>query len=183
VCWLWHPFAQCLLLSSCDAHAACRSGPYCAIVYSDTSIDDPAVMPLYYGLWFFATATANHSVIYSVNVKTTNPYVRAWHVRDAGGVERVVILHKDPSNNAVPPTTAEVTVVPVTPLQSPAVAVTLSAGSAGLGSQKGLSFGGLTFDGTQVSFLFSPRCVVRSLLIACAFCITGWCANGSLGPN
>jgi hypothetical protein len=136
-------------------------------------------MPLYYGLWAFATATANSSIILAADVKSTNPFIKAWHVRDSNGFERVVVLHKDPANNAVPPTTADVTIVPSTSnkartglwvsstvnslpthfvcvflrafrvWQMPASIVSLSPGPQGLASKAGLSFGGLTFDGSQ----------------------------------
>lgn len=127
----------------------CPGGPYCAIAYADTSIDDPLVNPLYYGLWAFSSASANNSVIYKADMKSTNPFIKAWYVRDDNGAERVVLLHKDPINNAVPPSSAVVTVIPAASKNLPATAVTLSSGPEGLAAKNGLNFGGLTFDGTQ----------------------------------
>ena len=46
-------------------------GPYCAIAYANTSVDEPAVMPLYYGIWAFTFASANASVIYEVDVQAS----------------------------------------------------------------------------------------------------------------
>lgn len=128
----------------------CPNGPYCAIVYADITVDDPKVMPLFYGIWAFTTATANASVIHDATVKSNNPFIKAWHVIDKNSAERVVLLHKDPSKNAVPPTSADVTIIPSSPpKKSPASAVFLTPGADGLASHDGLTFGGLTFDNTS----------------------------------
>ena len=99
-------------------------------------------MPLYYGIWAFTVASANSSVIHEASIQvcestgseacflaceqsapalqSSNPFIKAWHVVDQHGAERVVLLHKDPKNNAVPADVADVTIVPV-PASSSAV--------------------------------------------------------------
>lgn len=89
-----------------------QGNPYAAIMYPDTTNDTPRVLPLYYGLWAFSAATANHSVLHKVQLTTTNPFVKAYAVRadDGNGAWRVVLLHKDPSSTS--PASATVTIVP-----------------------------------------------------------------------
>lgn len=130
----------------------CTGGAYTAIAYEDKTADVPTVNPLYYGIWAFTVATQKDSVVYNASItSTTNPYVKVWSTQDASGIWRVTVIHKDV--NATSP--AQVTIAP--PASSPAAAavqfgaaslVRLAPSSGSVFSTNGLSFGGLTFDGT-----------------------------------
>lgn len=54
----------------------------------------PEVKPLYYALLFFAEATAHHSHLLPVNVRTDNN-VRIYAMEDQNGVVRLAILNKE----------------------------------------------------------------------------------------
>lgn len=57
--------------------------------------------------FLFDASAAFHSA-----AQSNNPFIKAWHTIDENAAERVVLLHKDPAQNAVPPTSADVTVIP-----------------------------------------------------------------------
>jgi hypothetical protein len=125
----------------------CPTGAYTAIAYEDSSSDTPTVNPLYYGLWAFASATTNGATIHNVSVTGSPINVKVWPVRDAHGAWRVTVLHKDVArtNNA----TVTVTLPAGTPVgPSGATLVRLAPASGSAFATKGLSFGGLTFDGS-----------------------------------
>jgi hypothetical protein len=125
----------------------CTGGAYTAIGY-DTSAgapDTPKVNALFYGMWVLATATRKGATMLSATVTSSNPLVRVWAMMDSDGKTRVVIIHKD--GNATAPAT--VTVTPASgPASGSAILARLAPSSGGLFTKSGISFGGLTFDGS-----------------------------------
>ena len=68
---------------------------YTAIEYPDLAADRAAVRPLFYGMWAFATATAQQTTLMQANISSTSPLLKAYALRDANGQWRAVLLHKD----------------------------------------------------------------------------------------
>jgi hypothetical protein len=116
---------------------------YCALTFGLTSSGGinyytlQRVNPLYYGLLFFHTATANHASLLPVTFQS-QANIKIWATIDQSGTEHVAIINKDEAFAGT-------------------VAVTLSGyGPAnvqrlvapGYGSTVGVSFGGQTFDGS-----------------------------------
>lgn len=120
-------------------------GAYSPIWYNDTAVDIPYVMPLYYGMWAFTVATAHNAIIMASKITTTNGQIKAWSVQDGTGAWRVTLLHKDLYATAP----AAVTVVPQAALTQPAVLVRMAPSSGQMTATSGISFGGITFDGSQ----------------------------------
>lgn len=119
---------------------------YTPLAYANASDPNcpPDVRPLYYGMWAFAAATANNSRIVRTEVlSTTNPALVTWATQDAHKIWRVSILYKD--ENATAP--ASIAIFPQTAFTHCfATLYTLQAPS--MAAQSGLSFAGLTFDGS-----------------------------------
>jgi hypothetical protein len=119
----------------------CEQGAYTAIAYG--SDDTPDVRPLFYGMWIFTSAISNSAGLVSSQVVSSNPLVKAWCVKDASGKYRVTVIHKD-----------------IDSMDSAHVKISAIATSGWAGhvrrftstdgpfAKKGLSFGGLTFDGS-----------------------------------
>lgn len=105
---------------------------------------------MFYGLWAFAAATANDSVVIDVDtLASTSTYLKAWAVTDATGASRVVLLHKDPAPGA--PTNATITVMPPSPLTGAATLTRLLPNDpAGIRANASapITWGGRTFRGT-----------------------------------
>jgi hypothetical protein len=87
-------------------------------------------------------------VLHEAAVKTSNPLIKGWALRDSAGAWRVVLLHKDPSPDA--PSSATVTVVPPVALSGAATVTRLSGGPRGINATDtdAITFGGLTYLGT-----------------------------------
>ena len=68
----------------------------------------PDVRPLYYAALAMAEASANSSALVAADVQSSNALIKAHALRDARGVWRVVVVHKDPAAEAA----AAVTVTP-----------------------------------------------------------------------
>lgn len=120
------------------------AGAYTAIAYKSRASSVPDVRPLYYAIWAVATAVAGDARLMNASVVSSNPGVRAWALRAAGGTWRVVLLHKD--SNATAP--ASVVVRPAAACGSTASVTRLTAGGGGITAKYGISFGGQTFDGS-----------------------------------
>ena len=105
------------------------------------------VLPIYYGLRFFALATANHSTIYRVNITdSSNAHVKVYSLITKRGDVHVVLLHKDASTmqDAV---VALRLAIPVAFSALPyASVVRLTAPSAS--SVHGVRLAGQTYDGS-----------------------------------
>lgn len=84
-------------LSSFEFHMADAGNTnfYSPIMWNKKSPGPPMVKPLYYGMLFFARATANYSRIIKLNVSSTDPHVKVWGVRDHYHQLRIVVLHKN----------------------------------------------------------------------------------------
>ncbi len=106
------------------------------------------VMPIYYGLRFFALATANHSTVYRVNhTASNNPHVKVYALISRHGNVQLVIIHKDATATHDALVTLKVA-LPVAFTQLPYARVTrLSAPSAS--SVDGVRLGGQTYDGSE----------------------------------
>lgn len=65
--------------------SSCRCNPYLA-----------QVQPIYYGMLFFAKATANVKAIRQVSTHSLDPSISIWAVHVNDGSTRVVIIDKDP---------------------------------------------------------------------------------------
>jgi hypothetical protein len=119
----------------------CEQGAYTAIAYG--SDDTPDVRPLFYGMWIFTSAISNNAGLVSSQVYSSNPLVKAWCVKDVNGKYRVTVIHKDIDST----TTAHVKISSIA-TSSWAGKVRRYIPSNGFFSSNGLSFGGLTFDGS-----------------------------------
>ena len=119
----------------------CPTGAYTAIAYENNSTDTPDVRPLFYGMWVFTTAISNHAELISAQVESSNPLIKAWCVRDASGKYRVTVIHKD-----IDATSSAHVKIAALSTASGRVLRYLSA--MGPFAKTGLSFGGLTFDGS-----------------------------------
>lgn len=127
----------------------CPEGAYTAIAYPNINSNVPDVRPLYYGMWAFTVATAHHATLQGWTINhSTNTMVKTWPTLDSRGTWRVVILHKDANATAA----ASVTVrpPPAVSVASNATLVRLAPASGGVHAKYGITFGGLTFDGSQV---------------------------------
>ena len=123
-------------------------GAYSTIIFPSGSDDVAQVQPLFYGLWAFATATANSAEIRAVTtVHNSNAFIKAWSVTDRLGETRVVVLHKDPAASA----NATITISPLGPLNGQATLVRGLPGARGIAStwSDAISFGGLSFASTS----------------------------------
>jgi hypothetical protein len=117
----------------------CPQGAYTAIAYE--SDDTPDVRPLFYGMWIFTSAIANNARLVSSQIDSSNPLIRAWCVKDASGKYRVAVIHKD--INASTSAHAKISALSTTSSH-----VRRYISSEGPFAKKGLTFGGLTFDGS-----------------------------------
>jgi len=129
-----------------------HGGPHNAYSPVQTHVPslEPIVMPVFYGMWAAAAATANLSVHLAVNFTAPSPLVRAYALRETGAQKRarVVIIHKDFRGE-----NTQVVVTPPSGLAAPnATLVRLHGGS--VGESFNITFGGLTFDGQRDG---SPR--------------------------
>ncbi len=141
----------------------CEGGAYTAIAYNNSAADSADVRPLYYGMLAFTAATAHDSVIHNTTVtSSTNTFVKVWAARDGVGTWRLTAIHKDP--NATAPAAVTVT-LPAAAADADADAavagagrlrsraptgtlVRLLPGAEGVFATHGVSWGGLTFDGS-----------------------------------
>ncbi len=112
----------------------------------------PLVTPLFYGLAAFTAATAHDARLVRVS-NVTSPagvavaFVKCWAVVDALGSARVVLVNKDV--NAAAPVNGRITVRDGTGgMTGDARVAALLPGAAGLASTSGITFAGLSFDGT-----------------------------------
>jgi len=124
--------------------------PYSPIGYEDFGADAPVVRPLFYALWAFAAATRGRAAVLDAAVVAAPPsaggYVVAWALEAPGPRgTRVVVVHK--FGGATAP--CAVDVVPRSRLAGHATLVRLVVAAGGVGALDGVSFGGLTFDGSQ----------------------------------
>ena len=106
----------------------------------------PDVRPLYYGMLAATYATANASAPWAATVQSTNALIKAHALRDARGVTRVVVTHKDLAASVA----AAVTVDPGAAAASAAGGALyrlVVAGNDAL-AKTGVSFAGQTFDGS-----------------------------------
>lgn len=115
-------------------------------MYHNTSEDVPYVQPLYYGLWAFNTFIANRAQLYSVSVASTNNYIKVWYSVADDGTGRVMVIHKDMA--ATVPADVTINLPSSLRLSSPATLLRLTPGPAGVYANDGLSFAGLTYDGS-----------------------------------
>jgi len=124
----------------------CQKGAYTAIAYPDSTTDTPAVMPLYYGMWAFTSATTRNSKIYTTNVKSSNDLIKVWVTRDSVGTWHATAIHKDVNQ------TSDATVTVIFPSgtvnKSIGSLVRLAPNNGNPYSSNGITFGGLTFDGS-----------------------------------
>ena len=124
-------------------------GPYATIAWGDVATDVATVRPLFYGQLVFSTAVAGDAELQRVTtVHTTNAFIKAWAVRTAAGLWRVVLIHKDPAAGL---SNATVTIVPAGgALAGDATLVRALPGAAGLESSAtdAISFGGLSWATT-----------------------------------
>jgi len=106
----------------------------------------PDVRPLFYGMWAATYATAKASAPWAAKVQSSNPLIKAHALRDAAGVTRVVVTHKDLA--ASDP--ASVTVDPGAAGASAAGGALFRLVVAGndATAKTGVSFAGQTFDGS-----------------------------------
>jgi len=120
------------------------SGYYTAIAY--TSEDDPIpdVRPLYYGLWVFSEIAKLDAKLLQVDVKSTNSLVKVWAVKNSKDVVTVVAIHKD----LMAKQSARVEIKSVHKLTGDAQLSVLKA-STGAYAEHGISYAGLTFDGSK----------------------------------
>ena len=100
----------------------------------------PDVRPLFYGMWAFATATANGSSILEAAVSSSNPLIKAWALRSPSGYS-VLCIHKDPA--AAGSARVAVTMPPGIPARE-ALLARLVAPS--VTAPYGVTFAGQTFD-------------------------------------
>ena len=119
---------------------------YPPIVWQDSEDDTPTVQPEFYALLFFALATSSDSQLVQFAVTdSSNDRVRVWPTVSDSGVIKVVVLHKD--LNATLP--ASVVLDLSSSLTAPypvAELIRLTCDSPY--ATYGISFAGLTYDGT-----------------------------------
>ena len=138
-------------------------GAYSSIVFPSGSDDVAQVQPMFYGLWAFATATANSAEIRAVTTEhNSNAFIKCWSATDRSGETRVVVLHKDPDAS----TNASITIAPLGRLSGQASLVRGLPGAEGISStwSDAISFGGQSFasssngepTGTPTSEKLSP---------------------------
>lgn len=125
-------------------------------VYSPINVVPPSlvpiVKPLFYGIWAMTVASANHSRLMACSVTSSNPLVKVWALAEQTGTRatRVVIIHKDA--NATGPAAVSITPAAGQPRGrgtdiAPARLVRLTAPR--VTDSHGVTFGGLSFDGTE----------------------------------
>ena len=103
---------------------------------------------MYYGMWVFNTFVANSSKLLTTNtVSTTNSYVKVWSAISATGQRSVLVIHKD--MNATSSATVTIQLPAGMVLRGTASLTRVTPGAEGVYSNTGISFGGLTFDGTS----------------------------------
>jgi len=120
------------------------TGPYTAIAYKSVNDLIPEVRPLYYGLWAFSDICKNEARILEMTLDSPNNLIKAWAVQNNKGITTVVVIHKD--INATQP--AVVTITPGKKLTGDAQ-LSLLKSSTDVSAKLGLSYAGLTFDGSQ----------------------------------
>jgi hypothetical protein len=124
-----------------------HGGPHNAYSPIQTRVPslDPIVMPVFYGMWAAAAASANGSALLAVSVNAPSPLVNAFALQETGGGGRVrvVVIHKDfraPSTQVV--------VTPPSSLATPSATLVRLLGG-GVSEQTNISFGGLSFSGVR----------------------------------
>jgi hypothetical protein len=119
---------------------------YTYIAFPQAPSTVPDVRPLFLGLWAATVATANASQLWSATANISNPLVKAHALKDARGVWRVVLVHKDLDATAP----AEVTVRPAAGSGAAGASLLqLLAPGNNASATRGLTFMGFTFDGSQ----------------------------------
>lgn len=109
--------------------------------------DDAEVRPLFYGLWAVAEAApAGSAIVVPRVVSTTNPLLRPWASIDQVGMTRVTVLYKDV--NATEDAAVTVHSSPACVAGSAATLTRLLSGPLSFSSKTGISYRGLSFDGT-----------------------------------
>lgn len=121
----------------------CPVSTYTPIGLKDADKDIADVRPLYYAMWLFSEATANHARILSVPVTTTNDAIVVWAVVGPDGRKRVTIIHKDPWATL----DAKVHLETGAACGSNAQAFVLSA-AGGVTAEYGVTYAGQTYDNT-----------------------------------
>ena len=122
-------------------------GAYSTVVFPSGADDVAQVQPMFYGLWAFASATANGSEILAVTTThSSNALIKCWSVKDASGASRVVVIHKDPAATQ----NATITIAPPGRLSGTASIVRGLPGAKGMLAawSDDISFGGLSFSAT-----------------------------------
>ena len=106
----------------------------------------PDVRPLYYAMVAMQAASARESVVMTATILgRTNPFVKAYALRDSTAAWRVVVIHKD--YNATAPTA--VSIIPSGGAAAPGSFATLVRLLApGITALRGVTWAGLTWDGT-----------------------------------
>lgn len=137
-------------------------GPYAPVAFHPSAPSAPLVRPLYYGMLLAAEATANAARFLDAAVTTTDPTNLAVHALLDGstGSTRLVIIHKDLAQAAATPMPVTVQLPAQHRLQAaPPVAtlVRLHAPSSGVFATSGISYAGLSFDGSPDGLPVTPR--------------------------
>jgi len=117
---------------------------YTAIDYN--SVDDPVpgVKPLYYAMWVFSEVIKYDAQILQLKVQTSNPLIKVWGVENTKGITTIVAIHKDLTATE----SAKVSISPSRKLSGEAHLSKLMA-STGVYAKNGISYAGLTFDGSK----------------------------------
>jgi hypothetical protein len=116
-------------------------------VYSPVQSKPPfqslQIMPVFYGMWAVSVATANHSTLLQANVQSSSPLIKIHCLRETKGqrATRVVVIHKDLQ-------LTDEALVTVNWSGNSATATLERLVAPSIKSSYGISFGGLTFDGT-----------------------------------
>lgn len=124
----------------------CTEGPYTAIAYEDPTQDTPDVRPLYYGMYSFTFATmGGGEMMQPKSMTSSSDLFRAHAVKkEGGGGWSVTAIHKDISSQGAAGGVVSVTL----PLGSGVGTLTRLLAPHPL-AKEGLTFGGLTWDGTK----------------------------------
>jgi hypothetical protein len=109
----------------------------------------PDVRPLYYAALAMAEASANSSTLMAAAVQGSNALIKAHALRDARGVWRVVVVHKDPAAAAA----ATVSVTPAAGSDggggSGDASLARLRAAGGVTGRYAVTWRGQTFDGSQ----------------------------------
>ena len=129
-------------------HGSPRGGHYSAIAFPNLPASTvPDVRPLFYGLWAVSFATANASAVLNATIASSNAAIVAHALRGADGATRVALVHKDLGPGAPP---ARVVIVPAAGGGGgPAELRRLLVAGGDAGAARGITWAGLTFDGSK----------------------------------